>query len=226
MSYPGKRRRTDTGWAGGGSGEDGLAGSAPSRRTEYRKDPDGLGIVIHRSPRRKLTVEARVVGGELHAYLPAGMSEAEERKWLSRMKHRLRHKLSSDNDDLVAYLEARARKLNDRYFGGELSWKAIKVTRARKWVFGSCDSSRKEIRISEEIRHLPTWVQDYLLLHELAHLIYPDHGKKFWEVVRRYEKADRADGYLLGWAQRKELDKAAARASSRKGERTRLGCAR
>ncbi len=202
-----------------------MRSASSRRRTEYRKDPDGLRIVIHRSPRRKLTVEARVVGDELHAYLPADMSDAEERKWVSRMKQRLRHRLSPDNADLVAYLEVRARKLNDRYFGGELSWKAIKVTRARKWVFGSCDSGRKEIRVSEEIRHLPTWVQDYLLLHELAHLIVPDHGKKFWEVVRRYDKADRADGYLLGWAQRKELEKA-ARASSRRGKEPRFRCPR
>jgi predicted metal-dependent hydrolase len=47
---------------------------------------------------------------------------------------------------------------------------------------------------------MPSWVIDYVLLHELAHLAHHDHSGPFWELVNRYSKAERARGYLEGIA--------------------------
>jgi predicted metal-dependent hydrolase len=41
-------------------------------------------------------------------------------------------------------------------------------------------------------------VLDYVLVHELAHLLEPGHGPDFWTWVRRYPKTERAIGYLEG----------------------------
>ena len=35
-------------------------------------------------------------------------------------------------------------------------------------------------------------------MHEMAHLIEPNHGKEFWRIVSRYPLAERARGYLIG----------------------------
>ena len=34
-------------------------------------------------------------------------------------------------------------------------------------------------------------------MHELAHLIEANHGPRFWKVVNRYPRTERARGYLM-----------------------------
>jgi hypothetical protein len=45
---------------------------------------------------------------------------------------------------------------------------------------------------------MPHWVRDYVLVHELAHLLVPGHGADFWVIVRGYPRTERAIGYLEG----------------------------
>jgi hypothetical protein len=45
---------------------------------------------------------------------------------------------------------------------------------------------------------MPGWVVDYVLVHELAHLIEIGHGPRFYRLVDAFPKAERARGYLLG----------------------------
>jgi len=38
-----------------------------------------------------------------------------------------------------------------------------------------------------------------VLLHELVHLVVPDHGKRFRTLLSAYPKEERARGYLDGF---------------------------
>ena len=39
---------------------------------------------------------------------------------------------------------------------------------------------------------MPSWVVDYVLVHELAHLLASGHGPQFQALVARYPHAERA----------------------------------
>jgi hypothetical protein len=64
--------------------------------------------------------------------------------------------------------------------------------------WASCTPAEGTIRMSRRLASLPDWVADYVLLHELAHLLEPGHGPRFWALVQRYPRTERARGYLDG----------------------------
>lgn len=52
--------------------------------------------------------------------------------------------------------------------------------------WGSCNFSTKKISLSVFLANMPKYCLDYVVLHEIAHLKYPDHGKEFKAFLTRY----------------------------------------
>ena len=158
-------------------------------------------VEVRRSQRRRRTVSAYRDGERVVVLIPAQFSRDEEREWVDRMLERLdaRRQRTRRSDDELAI---RARRLASRYLP-ELPPDAAKRLSVR-WVsnqngrWGSCTPADHTIRISHRVRGMPDWVIDYVLLHELAHLMVPSHGERFWTLMARYRKTERARGYLEG----------------------------
>lgn len=53
-----------------------------------------------------------------------------------------------------------------------------------KW--GSCDILKKHITFNLELMKYPIHAIEYIVLHELTHLIYPNHSKDFYDTVTLY----------------------------------------
>ncbi|MCW6006816.1 M48 family metallopeptidase [Micromonospora sp. CPCC 205371] len=159
-------------------------------------------VEVRRSQRRRRTVSAYRDGERVVVLIPDQFSRAEETEWVDRMLARLaarEERLSRSDDELLV----RARRLIGRYLSEHTR---IVVPTSVRWVtnqngrWGSCTPADRTIRISHRIQEMPEWVIDYVLLHELAHLVVPSHNASFWELVGRYPKAERARGYLEGIA--------------------------
>ncbi|GAA2614084.1 metal-dependent hydrolase [Paractinoplanes durhamensis] len=132
--------------------------------------------------------------------IPDRFSRAEEMEWVERMLARLaarEERIRRTDDELLA----RAHRLTSRYLADHVHQV---VPASVRWVtnqngrWGSCTPDDGTIRISHRIQEMPDWVIDYVLLHELAHLVVPSHSAEFWELVSRFPKAERARGYLEG----------------------------
>lgn len=48
--------------------------------------------------------------------------------------------------------------------------------------WGSC-SSKRNINLNMHLVRLPNELCDYVIIHELCHLVYPNHGKKFHTLM-------------------------------------------
>jgi predicted metal-dependent hydrolase len=147
-------------------------------------------VEVVRSPRRHRTVSAGPRGDVLRIAIPATMSVRQEDRWVREMANRHVRSLASATIDL----EARACSLSRRY--------DLPQATSVRWLdmesqWGSCTMADGSIRIASRVASFPSWVLDYLLVHELAHLVHGDHSPAFWEIVARYPRAERARGFLI-----------------------------
>lgn len=129
--------------------------------------------------------------------LPAGLTPAEEQKWVERMAERATkaHRRAELNGD--DQLQRRAQELNRRYFEGKLRWNSLSFVTNQNTRMGSCSPADRSIRLSHRLAEMPDWVLDYVLVHELAHLLQPNHSPRFWRLVNRYPLTERARGFLI-----------------------------
>ncbi|MFC4050593.1 M48 family metallopeptidase [Actinomadura syzygii] len=138
-------------------------------------------------------------GDKVVVMVPSRLSKAEEEQWiatiLERLEERERRRRPTDAD-----LQSRARDLSRRYLAGRADPVSVRWVANQRARWGSCTPDDGTIRLSTRLRGMPSWVVDYVLVHELAHLLIPGHGADFWELVGNYPKADRARGYLEGVA--------------------------
>jgi predicted metal-dependent hydrolase len=164
-----------------------------------------LPIEVIRSFRRKKTISARLERGKLLIYLPARLSNREEKEWILKMKNRVENRYrnvpKSDEE-----LSRKAEKLNKKYFDGNIKPNSIVYSDNQKRRFGSCTSTLGTIRISRRLSEMPEWVLDYVIIHELAHLQHPNHSKSFWNLVNRHRLAERARGFLMAKGYEEDSD--------------------
>jgi predicted metal-dependent hydrolase len=163
------------------------------------KIADTAEIEVRRSRRRRRTVSAYRDGGRTIVLIPARFSVAEERTWVDAMMRKLaagdKRRRPSDQQ-----LLERATDLSRRYLGGRAKPLSIAWVTNQNSRWGSCTPVEKTIRISARVKGMPAWVLDYVILHELTHLLQPGHGPAFWALLEAYPRTERARGYLEGVA--------------------------
>ncbi|MCK4353240.1 M48 family metallopeptidase [candidate division WOR-3 bacterium] len=154
-------------------------------------------IVIKRSATRKKTIQAKLKDEVMEILAPLNVSEKKLNEVIKSFKHRFEKREKEKFFNRESKLPLRVQKLNQKYFGGELKFKYIKYSANQSNSFGICYPHRRTILINGYLKKMPQWVEDYVIVHELAHLVYPNHSKDFWKLVRQYPKTERAIGYLM-----------------------------
>jgi len=160
-------------------------------------------VEIRRSARRTRTVRAYREGDKTIVLMPANLPKSVEdehvRSLVERLERRDRRVRPSDDELMSRAGELSRAWLSNRAVPASVRW----VTNMdKRW--GSCSSGDRSIRLSHRLQGMPPYVVDYVLVHELAHLLEANHSARFWALVDRYPEADRAKAFLEGvsWQQR------------------------
>lgn len=157
-------------------------------------------IEIRRSSRRRTTAKAYAEGGRFVVEVPTHLSESDAEEAAQKLVKRLLARQGTLDDDGLA---RRARAVAESYLAPQVPAGVPSFT--IRWVgnqnqrWGSCTPSTGAIRISDRVRSMPPYVQDYVLLHELCHLVERTHGARFRALESAYPEAVRAKGYLDGY---------------------------
>lgn len=138
--------------------------------------------------------------------VPGHFSAAEEHEWVQKMVPKLERKRAQNARKLRGgqsgdqELMDHALQLSERYLHGKARPKSIKWVDNQNTRWGSATPAHETIRISSKIRGMPQWVIDYVLLHELAHLLVAGHNNRFWQLLEAYPHTERAKAFLEGAA--------------------------
>ena len=80
------------------------------------------------------------------------------------------------------YLVSRVQFVSSKI---KISFKSLNLKSYRA-MWGSCNS-KSEIYLNWKLVMLPKKVIDYVIVHELCHIIEPNHSKSFWSLVKKYD---------------------------------------
>ncbi|MBI5701291.1 M48 family metallopeptidase [Candidatus Saganbacteria bacterium] len=112
--------------------------------------------------------------------------------WIEKKKQLVRERqknaISKDMVDVVA-LKKRARYIIEErlnYYVGKHGFRfnGFKITSARS-RFGSC-TAKGDLNFSWRLILFSPEVMDYVVIHELTHLIEFNHSKRFWAKVEEF----------------------------------------
>ncbi|WP_028846866.1 M48 family metallopeptidase [Thermocrispum agreste] len=158
-------------------------------------------VEVRRSARRKRTVSAYLDGDTMIVLIPARMTSAEEEYWVAEMQRKLSRsrsqRLSPARQSDEALMQ-RCRELSAQYFDGRALPASVRWVPPMRTRWAFCTPAEGTIRVSSKLGDVPAWVLDYVLVHELAHLLVAAHNEQFWELCSRYPRTERAIGYLEG----------------------------
>jgi predicted metal-dependent hydrolase len=124
------------------------------------------------------------------------MTQAQALETAEELRVRMQRRLDASRIDVAA----RARRLAREY--GFPRPRVVEWSEQQQSRWGSCTPETRSIRVSSRLAAYPSWVLDYVLVHELAHLLERDHGLAFEALVDRFPLAERARGFLIA----KDLD--------------------
>lgn len=129
---------------------------------------------LHISYENRKSHTAKLVLKDIYLRLAVGSSDEQLQKAIKTLLSRVVAK------DFFVEIQNRVFYWNDRYFNQNVRGVKLKYTTSN---WGSC-SLKGNINLSTRLLFAPQRVIDYVIVHELAHLLEHNHSSAFWKIVR------------------------------------------
>lgn len=120
------------------------------------------------------TGSIKLVGDTLSLEIPKNLNEHTKRNMVRDLLSKILIKRYKN------VVSERIKLWNQHFFNKEIKGISLKYNTSN---WGSCSASNR-LNISSRCLLLPLDVFDYIIVHELSHLIEMNHSKAFWDVVK------------------------------------------
>lgn len=165
-----------------------------------------MDITVYRKQTNKITLRVTPTG-RVHVTAPEGMPLPEIKKfvdsrkgWLNealgRAQERVNHKdafysqlplsTPAEIDDAINRLEALVPPIVSRYEAIMGVRPACLIYRPTTSRWGSCNVETRVITFSVYVLLLPEWCVEHVVVHEMCHLLVPNHGPEFHALMDKY----------------------------------------
>lgn len=128
---------------------------------------------IHITRNDKKGSSARLSGTIITLNLSCHLSQQQEQHHITTLLSRCIAR------ERLPYLEETIKTLNGKHFNKNINKILFKHNKSN---WGSC-SRKGNINISTRLLFAPDDVLEYVCIHELAHLLVPNHSERFWMLV-------------------------------------------
>jgi len=161
--------------------------------------PSGLPeFKVVRNQRRRSSMSAYRQAGVIIINIPARMSKQDEiaaiPEMIAMVQRREAKERKSDEQLLMMGMALLEKYLPEfEIIPASINWRSM----SERW--GSCTTVDRTIRISDRLIGAPTYVLDYIIFHELIHLMISGHDADFYNYLNRYSDQKRAEAFLEGF---------------------------
>ena len=143
-------------------------------------------------------VNARLRGDTLLVSAPLRMPQPELDRAVVELARRLVRRLRARAVNGEVDLAAVARRVAAR-FPSPPAVGEVRFSTSQRARWGSCSARSGTIQLNAALAHMPAWVLEAVLAHELAHFFHRDHGPEFRALLRRVcPESERARAFLHG----------------------------
>jgi hypothetical protein len=159
---------------------------------------DGAELALRVERKAVKNVNARLGEGGMQVSIPLRLGRAEALRIIDELARRLlrrqrAHQINREDDPTEL-----ARRIAQR-FPQPPEVRSVEFTTVTSSCWGSYSLRTQGVRLSAALRHMPPWVLESVVAHELAHAIHPNHSPAFWELLRSVcPDTDRARAFLSG----------------------------
>lgn len=176
-------------------------------RESYHKkilNVGGILVTIARRPIKNINIYIKPPNGEVLVTAPRLMSEErilafveEKAEWIrvhqKRMQERGAKGGALQEKETRTVSEEQKAWLKERISFYAQKWEPVMGVHCVCWTirdmtsrWGSCSVQKHTIRINLQLAHKPEECLEYVIVHELAHLLEPSHNKRFHAYMKQF----------------------------------------
>lgn len=168
------------------------------------RNVNGILVTIARRPIKNINIYVKPPNGEVLVTAPKFMSEScilafieEKENWIREHQKRMRER-AQDGDSLKMVEDRAVTKeqlawLKERIIFYAQKWEPVMGVHCEKWTirdmtsrWGSCSVQKHTIRINLQLARKPEECLEYVVVHELTHLLEPSHNKRFHAYMQKF----------------------------------------